>query len=182
LSTLILPIIDKVSETLTHISIAGQLTNGFIIFPIFPNFIDVSPLLIAILFAILIPLALYASNKYGGKQKTVYGDSWDCGTPLTARNEYTATAFSQPINRVFGGLYRPKSEVKTVPSESPYIFKEKRLISQEKFPIFEDYLYRPVVNGIKTISNKARKIQNGNILSYLTYIFITLIVLLIIVR
>jgi hydrogenase-4 component B len=182
LASLILLVIDQVVSSITGVSIAAQLVSGIVIFPINPNFVDVSPILIAILLTVLIFGAFYASKKIGGKQKVEIGDSWDCGTPINSRNEYTGTAFSMPINRVFGGLLRPKSHIKIVPSVSPYIFKEKTFISEEKELIFEKYLYIPVVNSIKSISSRLKRIQNGNILAYLLYIFITLVVLLIFVR
>jgi len=34
--------------------------------------------------------------------------TWDCGTPLSSRTEYTASGFSQPIVRMFRAVYRTK--------------------------------------------------------------------------
>ena len=152
------------------------------IFPIYRDFVSVSTPQIIKTLHFMIPVVFYLSQKFGKPQKTEYGDSWDCGTPLTARNEYSGTAFSAPINRVFKDVYKRDNKVKTVPSESPYIFRKKEFISKPKVLVVDEYFYKPIVNGIKTIASKVRKIQNGNISSYLLYIFITLIVTLSIVR
>ena len=48
----------------------------------------------------------------GGKRKTVYGDSWDCGIhSLTSRMQYTATAFTKPVRVIFKKIYLPKREL-----------------------------------------------------------------------
>ena len=117
---------------------------------------------------------------YGGKKKVVVSETWDCGTPLTERNEYTATGYAMPIDRVFGGIYRPKSEVKTVNTASPYIFNEKKFKGKEKENIFENYFFIPMVKFFRWIANWVKKIQNGSIRAYLCYILITLAVVLIV--
>jgi hydrogenase-4 component B len=49
-------------------------------------------------------------------------------------------------------------------------------------PVFEKYLYRPVVAIMVAIASRATKIQAGSIQAYLAYIFATLVFLLIIFR
>src|SRR5207244_2861937 len=40
--------------------------------------------------------------------------TWGCGGELTARTEYTATAFSKPLMMIFRAVYRPTREVETL--------------------------------------------------------------------
>ena len=40
--------------------------------------------------------------------------TWGCGGELTARTEYTATAFSKPLMMIFGAVYRPTRQVEAL--------------------------------------------------------------------
>ena len=46
--------------------------------------------------------------------------TWGCGGELTARTEYTATAFSKPLMMIFRAVYRPTREVEALAEVSPY--------------------------------------------------------------
>ena len=45
--------------------------------------------------------------------------TWGCGGELTARTEYTATAFSKPLMMIFRAIYRPTREVEALADVSP---------------------------------------------------------------
>jgi len=46
--------------------------------------------------------------------------AWDCGFgQLTHRMQYTSTAFSQPIRRVFGAVWKVEEHVETLASPGP---------------------------------------------------------------
>ena len=107
--------------------------------------------------------------------------TWDCGTPRTARNEYTGTAFAQPVVRVFSFLYRPQSDTSAEYSSSPYI-KKKFSFSSKALPVFENYLYRPLMKVSVSLARSATRIQAGSIQAYLAYIFAALVLLLVIFR
>lgn len=106
------------------------------------------------------------------------GPSWDCGLPgLGPENEYTATAFSKPLRMVFAALYQPRREIQAVFDISPYFPKSIRFESEIE-PTFENRLYRPVQSLVYWVSSRMRAIQAGSVHLYLTYIFVTLILLL----
>ncbi len=105
-------------------------------------------------------------------------ETWGCGQPVsTARNEYTATAFSKPIQMWFRDIYRPIRELRTTYSVSPF-FKESFKFESQVEQIFERYIYMPVVNGVLARSRVIKMIQTGSIHAYLTYIFGTLVILM----
>jgi formate hydrogenlyase subunit 3/multisubunit Na+/H+ antiporter MnhD subunit len=57
-----------------------------------------SPVSILITMVVMLVAALLFIRLAGGKRKTVYADSWDCGIPgLTSRMQYTATGFTKPL-------------------------------------------------------------------------------------
>jgi len=177
----IIPYVDQVTTPLVGASAASSIVNGFVISPTNDQFSTMSPFVLAILIAVMVPLVIVISKRYGGKRKTVVGDTWDCGTPLTARNQYTGTAYSNPLVRVFSYIYRPRPEVKTESTSSPYV-KKRLSYTFVVVPVFEKYLYRPIVVVMVALARWVSKIQAGSIQAYLAYIFATLVLLLIIFR
>jgi hydrogenase-4 component B len=120
----------------------------------------------------------------GGKtSKTVYG-TWDCGFGnLSERMEYTATSLSQPIRAVFKVFFKPHNVTDKeffVPTNQ-YLIKSIKFNSKTK-NIFEENLYHPIISSTLRIFDKIRKIQTGKINSYLLYIMITAVLLLLFVR
>jgi hydrogenase-4 component B len=112
------------------------------------------------------------------RRRSVRGPAWDCGLPgLTADNEYTATAFSKPLRMIFSALYRPRREIQAEYEVSPYYPSAIRFESKIEHPI-EKHLYDPLRQWIMAVANRMKGIQAGSINLYLTYIFITLILLL----
>lgn len=129
-------------------------------------------LLVILLILMFIPVIILLANK---RNMPIY-ETWGCGQPIsTARNEYSATAFSKPVQMWFKGLYRPAREMEVTYS-SQYLkesFKFKSGIQQ----IFEENLYIPVAGFVMAISRKAKVIQTGSIHAYLGYIFGILVIL-----
>jgi hydrogenase-4 component B len=112
------------------------------------------------------------------RRRSVRGPAWDCGLPgLTADNEYTATAFSKPLRMIFSALYRPRREIQAEYEVSPYYPSAIRFESEIE-PAFEKHLYDPLRQWIMAVANRMKGIQAGSINLYLTYIFVTLILLL----
>lgn len=177
----IIPYVDEITAPLVGASAASSIVNGFVISPTNDQFSTMSPLVLAVLIAVVVPLVVVISKHYGGRRKTVVGDTWDCGTPLTAHNQYTGTAYSNPLVRVFSYIYRPKPEVRTESTSSPYV-KKRVSYTFVVVPVFEKYLYRPIVTVLVAAAHRASKIQAGSIQAYLAYIFATLVFLLIIFR
>jgi hydrogenase-4 component B len=120
----------------------------------------------------------------GGKtNKTIFG-TWDCGFgSLNERMEYTATSLSQPIRTVFKTLFKPHNQIQRefFGETNPYLVKALKVESVTK-NIFEEKLYLPIISSSIFIFDKIRKIQSGKINSYLLYIMITIVLLLLFVR
>ncbi len=98
--------------------------------------------------------------------------TWGCGGELSARTEYTATAFSKPLMMIFAAVYRPTREVSTVgeahfPSEVRY--------RAEIEPTFERFLYRPLTRGVLGVAERMRVIQAGSLHAYLAYVIVLVV-------
>ncbi len=181
LSVLIVPEVDQVSSSVLGISIAGKLVNGLVLSPPAGEFSSMSPVTIGVLLMVAIPAALLISRHLGGRQKVEMGDTWDCGTPLTSRTEYSASGFSEPINRIFKSIYRPHTEVRTEYTTSALI-KRRISFSRSIEPVFERYIYAPTVSAVVGLARRLGVIQMGSIQAYLAYIFVVLLVLLVVFR
>jgi len=114
-----------------------------------------------------------------GRRKIVVSRTWDCGAPLTPRMEITATGFSRSIIMVFRGLLRPsvQTDVEFHDSQTRYFTKRKE-VQLSLTDMYYAYLYRPAITLVEHSSRHARRIQTGNLSTYLLYMFLTTITLL----
>jgi hydrogenase-4 component B len=104
--------------------------------------------------------------------------TWACGGELTARTEYTATAFSKPLLMIFRAVYRPRREVDALAEVSPYFPQEVRY-SAEVEPTFERFIYAPLVRGVIRGASAMRVLQAGSLHTYLAYVLVLAVVLLV---
>lgn len=105
--------------------------------------------------------------------------TWDCGAPLTPRMEITATGFSRSLVMIFHGLLRPtlQRDAEYHDAASRYFPRMKRV--EHTLPnLYHLYAYGPFSAFVEAVSGKVRKIQTGNLNTYLLYMFVTLIALL----
>lgn len=181
LATFIVPVVDNVSASLLGTSIASRMVNGITLTTPDGGFSFMSPLAVAAVLLLLLPLVYLAAGRLGGPRKVVRADTWDCGTPLGPRNQYTATGHSQPLTQLFGHFVGVRTRVRETPSSSPLI-PARMTFHREIEPVFERYLYEPVYRAAMALSNRIGGIQMGSIQAYLAYIFVTLLALLVVFR
>lgn len=97
---------------------------------------------------------------------------WDCGAgPLSARMEYTATSFAEPLQRVFDNVVGPEQDVDvTHHRESRYLVEavNYRLRVADRV---EHHLYRPVLLGVSRWAGWGTWLANGSVHRYLGYGF-----------
>ena len=95
--------------------------------------------------------------------------TWGCGGELSARTEYTATAFSKPLMMIFRAVYRPTRQVEALGEASPYFPTEVRYHAEIE-PTFERYVYGPLVRGVLRIADGMKVLQAGSLHAYLAYV------------
>jgi formate hydrogenlyase subunit 3/multisubunit Na+/H+ antiporter MnhD subunit len=106
--------------------------------------------------------------------------AWDCGDgPLTARMEYTATSYAEPLQRVFDDTLAPEHDVDvTHDEESAYHIEAVRY--RQRIPDrVENRLYRPLITALGRVGEAGRRLAPGVIHRYLAYMLVTLIVVLV---
>lgn len=148
--------------------------NGFMFLPGQVNSISLStPLVALILGAVIIGIYL----GFGGNKIRKY-NTWDCGYyKLEPRNEYTATGFSKPFRIAFNFFLMPYSKTEKFRKSFYYIksFKYETFTT----PVFKKYMYYPLIGMIFTTAKFMRRLQSGSIHMYISYIFITILMLII---
>jgi hydrogenase-4 component B len=109
--------------------------------------------------------------------------AWNCGRIVqSARSEYTAAAFAEPLKRVFTGFYRPTEEVTVdVHPASRYFVRAIRLRA-DLAPWMEQMLYEPLLRATEAVSNRLRRLHSGSIHFYLALLPGALLILLLIAR
>ena len=106
--------------------------------------------------------------------------TWGCGGELTARTEYTATAFSKPLMMIFDAVYRPTRQVESLATVSPYFPEEVRYHAEIE-NTFERYVYGPLVRGIFRLADGMNVLQAGSLHAYLAYVIALVVSLVLLV-
>ncbi|MFN3980516.1 MAG: hypothetical protein ACK4SA_09050, partial [Caldilinea sp.] len=147
------------------------------------NFGSMSTTWLAVLLLALLGLTPLLMRWLRVEWRLRVGDTWGCGRiGQTPRMEYTATAFAEPLRRVFAELYRPTKEL-TIDfhPESKY-FVQSIEYKSEITPVFERGLYEPLLGMVRALAFQVRRLQAGSLHLYLVYVVIVLLVLLIATR
>jgi formate hydrogenlyase subunit 3/multisubunit Na+/H+ antiporter MnhD subunit len=99
------------------------------------------------------------------------GPAWDCGFgALTSRMQYTSTAFSMPIRRVFKPVWHVVEGLENTSSGQRYRLQVGDWAWEK--------IYQPMGRMLLATARRITMIQGGNIRAYLAYSFFTLLVLL----
>jgi hypothetical protein len=102
--------------------------------------------------------------------------TWDCGYAApTARMQYTASSFAQPLTDLFRAVLRTHSST-TLPKG---LFPAPGALATHTPDVCREDLYRPVFMGIGRVLGCLRRVQHGNLRIYVLYIAATLLVLLV---
>ena len=114
-----------------------------------------------------------ANGKFVHKEIT-----WNCGTIPTARQQYSATGFSKPVRRGFDYLLKPKRQVTYVRKDHSYF---GRLMSYKlEIPdMITEMLYVPVQKHFVKTSAFLRRMQQGSVRLYVSYVMVAMVLALV---
>jgi hydrogenase-4 component B len=135
---------------------------------------QVSPLLMAVLLGAITLGVLVAIHAAGLRVRQA--DTWGCGRiSQTPRMEYTASAFAEPLRRVFAEVYQPTQDLSiSVHPESRY-FIQSITYTSHVVPWFEQVFYEPVTRGARALATQIRRLQAGSLHLYLLYVVAALL-------
>jgi hydrogenase-4 component B len=134
--------------------------------------------LVGLTVALLIGLRLFTPRLRVRRE-----DTWGCGRwSQTPRMQYTATAFAEPLRRIFAELYRPSEDLSVeVHPDSKYFIRGITYESRVR-PWIDRLLYAPLVALVGRVSDAVRSVQAGSVHLYLAYLCAALLVLLMAAR
>jgi hydrogenase-4 component B len=164
----VLEVLSGVAGSLPGVKPAPEMARGwFAIAPGPGHFDHLAPPLVAAAVLVGLGVAWALSLLAGYAVRRV--PTWGCGGELTARTEYTATAFSKPLMMVFSAVYRPTREVQTV-GEAHY--PQEVRYRAEIEPTFERFLYGPLARAVLGAAERMKVIQAGSLHAYLAYVIV----------
>ncbi len=138
-----------------------------------------SPTAVALGLVLLVALIPLGLRLFGAERRLRVGDTWGCGRiGQTPRMQYTATAFAEPLRRVFAELYRPAEDLSIDFHPESRYFVQSIEYRSEILPWFDRYLYRPAIQAVRALAARVLAIQSGSVHAYLTYLVMALVVLL----
>ena len=155
-----------VAASLPGVRPAPEMVSGlFAIAPGPGRFDHLSPPLVAL--AVLLAAGLAGALALAARYRVRRAPTWGCGGELSARTEYTATAFSKPLMLIFSAIYRPTREVQAV--GEAYFPREVRYRAEIE-PTFERFVYGPLTRGVLGAAEGMKVIQAGSLHAYLAYV------------
>jgi hypothetical protein len=102
--------------------------------------------------------------------------TWDCGYAApTARMQYTASSFAEPVTTLFAPLLRTVRHV----VRPGGIFPVRASFESYTPDVLSEVLYRRTSGAVERALMRLRWLQHGRINIYVSYIAVTLVVLLI---
>jgi hydrogenase-4 component B len=127
----------------------------------------------------LVAMVWLAVRVLASRRPARLADTWGCGrVEQTARMEYTATAFAEPLRRVFSAIYRPTEDVTVDYHPGSRYFVQSIVYRASILPWFERYLYAPVTSRVRRWGLRALTLQSGSVHAYLAYVMTALVILL----
>jgi hydrogenase-4 component B len=144
---------------------------------------SLSPLLLAV--GLLAAVVVVTAILRAVRSPTALRDAqtWGCGRSVqTARMEYTATSFAEPLQRVFADVLHPEMDVDVDHRAESRFYVEAVRYRGGVRDAFELRLYEPALRVVRWWGEVARRLQNGSIHRYLAYAMVALVVVLLVAR
>ena len=172
----VLTALDRGVAAVTGVQLRPVLLPGKLtVIPAHADFSAFSPTyLTAFLIAVLaVPGLIYLAGR--PRAETRVAPVWDGGiVTFKPRMQYSAMTFSAPTRVTFDALYRPSVSVQRA-SDDPAGRSGPVHYEAQTDPIFERYLYRPVIRAVQWLADVVRPIQSGDVNLYLLYVFLAVL-------
>jgi len=99
----------------------------------------------------------------------------------TARMQYTATSFAEPLQRVFDDVIRPSRDLDVSHFVESRYYIERIAYHTSNDDVLERHFYRPFIASVRWWGQRARRLQNGSVHRYLAFGFVALVIVLVVV-
>ncbi|TAK96118.1 hypothetical protein EPO05_02535 [Patescibacteria group bacterium] len=137
---------------------------------------EVFGIFVSLLLGSIIFYKLFQANEHKERKY----QTWDCGQPIDASMEYTATAFSAPIRFFFLSLLQRDKSIVATPVVATNRWIAKKSFSMKLTSAWQEKFYKPSSKVVFWLADKIRLIHTGRIQYYLLLLLGTIIVTLMI--
>lgn len=117
----------------------------------------------------------------GRRRRAGAGATWDCGYAApTSRMQYTSSSFAQTLVGIFGHVLHPRrhAPARPGPADGPRLFPERARFESHVPDTVLEGLVAPVVGLADRVAERARLVRTGRAQTYVLYVFLTLVLLL----
>jgi len=167
----------QVARAVTAVQLRPVLLPGKLtIIPAHVNFAAFSPTYLAVCLVAMsaVPLLICLAGRGGARSRPV--PVWDGGIlGFRPRMQYTGAAFANPIKVTFGRLYQLEFHIERA-SDDPAGRSGPVHYDFHVLPLFQRYLYDPVVATVRWLARFVRPLQSGDVNLYLLYIFLVVVI------
>jgi hydrogenase-4 component B len=173
---LVLTALDRAVAAVTGVQLRPVLLPGKLtVIPAHADFSAFSPTYLAafLIAALAMPGLIYLAGR--PRARTRIEPVWDGGiVAFKPRMQYSAMTFSAPTRVTFDALYRPSVSVQRASDDLAGRSGPVHCEAQTA-PIFERYLYQPVIRAVQWLADVVRPIQSGDVNLYLLYVFLAVL-------
>ncbi|HUB56549.1 MAG TPA: proton-conducting transporter membrane subunit [Mycobacterium sp.] len=173
---LVLTALGRAVHSVTAVNLLPQvMVDNLTIIPAHTNFSAFSPTyLAAFLVAVLVvPILIYLAGHRAAANRLT--PVWDGGiVTFKPRMQYSAMTFASPVRVTFDRLYQPTVIVRRA-SDDPAGRSGPVHYEAEVTPMFQRYVYHPVVTAVKYAARLVSPIQSGSVNLYLLYVFLVVL-------
>ena len=119
---------------------------------------SIAPAVIAAALGIAaLTVAAVAQWRRGRRPRAAALPLWACGADdLTARMQYTATSFAEPLQRVFDDVLRPDTDIEITHTDESQYFADKIVYRTRVADAIEKRFYSPVVQVVAAAAAMVR--------------------------
>ena len=165
--------LSRTVRTVTGVTLGPLLLPGKLtVLPAHADFSAFSPTYLALFLvaACAVPALIYLAGR--PRAASVSVPAWDGGmVSFKPRMQYSAMTFSAPTRVTFDALYRPQVSVRRASDDDPAGRSGPVHYEAQVTPVFERYLYRPVIRAVEWLADAVRPVQSGDVNLYLLYVF-----------
>lgn len=131
---------------------------------------------VALIFIVLLGGLLLLRRRLLSQRSVTESGTWDCGYAApTARMQYTASSFAQPITTLFGPLLRTHTKI----ARPQGVLPREASMESHTADVFRERMFARFFRGIEWTVAHLRWIQHGRVHYYVLYIALTLLILIV---
>ena len=176
--SLVIPFLDYIPQSILGVGLAASANeSGWLwLTPISSERASYAAPVVFIGLAVIVGFTYLVLR--GKKHGITRGPAWNCGHPdVNPRMQYTSTSFSQPLRVILSNVYRPQEKTSVAHRGHKLLTDKVRhvLFIQD---LAWRYLYLPIGKFVLGAAKRTDWITKRSIHVYLTYTFLTILVLL----